>query len=349
MSEDAIKNIAKDLFRMRGWSTPDVVFAESPGYLRPDGLSDEDAIKLAGSIVRKNALSTRPVDQDQCINIVNDLYRMLGWRTPDVVFVESPGQLPENLSYLHLCRSISDLITYNTLTSEPRIWWAMWHEEVTMFNSPLIQSLGLYMPHFPWNGHWGLYGTMNNHFSSRAVQQPASELLMRLNLETQCLCADETRMFISERPSIFRTDQDVLPHSPGLPALEWKNGHKIYYWHGIGIDREWIEDPDYLEPKMILEMTNLEGRRIAMEIVGLEKIIQHLDLQVVDKDRNPQVGTLLRGTMPEGEVRQFLKVECGTGRTFVLQVAPHLRTALGAQAWTWGIHRRDFVVPEVRT
>jgi hypothetical protein len=40
---------------------------------------------------------------------------------------------------------------------------------------------------------------------------------------------------------------------------------------------------------------------------------------------------------------------CGTKREFAIPVPPDMKTAVAAQAWTWGLELEDFTIPEVRT
>jgi len=42
-------------------------------------------------------------------------------------------------------------------------------------------------------------------------------------------------------------------------------------------------------------------------------------------------------------------VRCGTGRTFALPVPPDMKTAIQANAWTYGLDPKDIFNLEVRT
>ena len=66
-------------------------------------------------------------------------------------------------------------------------------------------------------------------------------------------------------------------------------------------------------------------------------MIEQLKPTVIDADKNPLIGTLLRVDLPDSPGEQFLKVRCATGREFVLCVHPGMRTAREANAWTYGI------------
>ena len=104
----------------------------------------------------------------------------------------------------------------------------------------------------------------------------------------------------------------------------------------------WIERRNELDPRIALTWPNVEQRRAAAEIIGWDRIIDRLNPTVVNMDRNPLIGTLLRVDLPDSPGEQFLRVKCGTGRTFVLGVPPEMRTAKEAQQWLYpGIGERD--------
>ena len=77
-------------------------------------------------------------------------------------------------------------------------------------------------------------------------------------------------------------------------------------------------------------------------------ILKELDAKVIDEDGDPEIGTLLEADIPDSGKERFLQVRCGTGRDFVLPVPKTMRTAIEANAWTYGLDVKDFQ-PEVRT
>jgi hypothetical protein len=148
------------------------------------------------------------------------------------------------------------------------------------------------------------------------------------------------------------------------------DGTPEFYWRGTRVPSTFIPVTDqwrqqYSEIDLIplvrpykpltaeeaLSIQNLETRRAACEIIGWHKILEDLHSIVVDRDKDPTVGELLRVAIPsDGDMifQQFLRVQCGTGRTFALMVPDECRTALEANAWTYGLRPEDYR-PEVRT
>ena len=84
------------------------------------------------------------------------------------------------------------------------------------------------------------------------------------------------------------------------------------------------------------------------EMIGWESIFIQLEAVTINKDKNPEIGELLQAEIPEIGLEKFLRVTCGTGREFVLSVPPEMKTALEANAWTWGLEPEEYN-PEVRT
>ena len=70
--------------------------------------------------------------------------------------------------------------------------------------------------------------------------------------------------------------------------------------------------------------------------------------KTINKDHDPEVGELVEVEIPEIGKERFVRVRCGTGREFAIPVPPNMRTALEANAWTYGVEPKDYQ-PEVRT
>lgn len=173
---------------------------------------------------------------------------------------------------------------------------------------------------------------------------------------------------VCDFPEVLKLDRENRPHCEDGPSHKWRDGWSLYHWHGVRIPPEWIEDKESLTPHIALTWENIEQRRCACEILGWNKMLAALDAEVIDRDDDPEIGELLEANIPtltagdghffgellEADIQdmgkeRFLRVQCATGRTFVLPVPQDMKTALQAQAWTWNIDEKDFIRPEVRT
>ena len=156
-----------------------------------------------------------------------------------------------------------------------------------------------------------------------------------------CRSAGPTMMhrrfaIICDRPDILRQDAEHRPHSEVGPAIRWRTGRSLYYWHGTQVPAAWIEDRASLSAQVALTHPQIEQRRAAAEILGWDRILAELSPTVIDRDPDPTIGALLSVDLPDAPGSRFLRVQCGTGRTFVLPVPDEMTTARRAQAWTWG-------------
>lgn len=177
------------------------------------------------------------------------------------------------------------------------------------------------------------------HEKYAAWEQCAIEGGFRVMHEDFCM--------VSDFPEILRVDNENRPHCENGPSHRWRDGWSLYYWHGVSIPGEWVSGKPP-SAKEALTWSNIEQRRAACEIVGWAKILRELNARVIDEDGDEEIGTLLEVDLPDSGRERFLQVKCGTGRQFALPVPPDMKTAIQANAWTYGLDPKDFS-PEVRT
>lgn len=160
----------------------------------------------------------------------------------------------------------------------------------------------------------------------------------------------EDVVVFQQKPSLIKMDDQNRIHNETGPTISYRDGKvNIYAWHGVVIPDEWITEKEKLNPKIALTWKNIEQRRCACEILGWAKILKELKSSVIDTDGDPMIGTLLEVNIPDIGKEKFLQVLCGTGRTFAIPVPPTMKTALEANAWTFGIDKDLLKNLEVRT
>ncbi len=152
---------------------------------------------------------------------------------------------------------------------------------------------------------------------------------------------------VSDFPVVLKKDEQNRPHCEDGPSHLWRDGWALYHWHGVRIPAEWIERKSELSAKTALTWENIEQRRAACEIVGWARILKELKAKVIDVDA-PQIGTLVEVNLPGSGKEKFLRVMCATQREFAIPVPKEMKTALQANAWTFGLDATQFH-PEVRT
>lgn len=180
---------------------------------------------------------------------------------------------------------------------------------------------------------------LKEHEAYSFYEQAAKEGGFRVMHEEFCL--------VSDFPEIIKKDDQNRPHCEDGPSHKWRDGWSLYHWHGVKVPEEWILDRKSLTGQTALSQENTELRRAACEIVGWAKILKDLKAKVINTD-HPQIGTLLEVNLPDAEKEKFLKVTCATGRKFAIPVPKEMKTALQANAWTFGLDSDQFN-PEIRT
>lgn len=156
-------------------------------------------------------------------------------------------------------------------------------------------------------------------------------------------------VMLVNRPASIKRDANGRLHNPSGPSTSFRDGWSLYHWHGVEVPKEWIVNKEALTPTIAINHPNVEKRRAACEILGWHKILDTLKAVVVDKDEDAQIGTLYEVDLLGAPKSRFLAVRCGTGRDFVLPVPSTCKTALEANAWTYGLDGITLKQLEVRT
>ncbi len=140
-------------------------------------------------------------------------------------------------------------------------------------------------------------------------------------------------------------------HAEKRPAVEWPDGTRVWYWHGVEIPNRIAERLDTLTPQRIASISNQEVRRLVLERVGWERFLDSADRVAQD-----DFGTLWdTGVRLEGERLRVVEVvnateePDGSRRRYVLRVPPTVRTAREAVAWTFGFDNTDDYILAAQT
>jgi ribosomal protein S20 len=155
--------------------------------------------------------------------------------------------------------------------------------------------------------------------------------------------------FASERPSKINLDDQGRLHCEDGLSIQYPSGWGLFHWHGTQVPGEWIMDRNSLNAEKALTWKNIEQRRSACEILTWAKVLDELKAKVIDADEDEEIGELVEVEIPDIGKERFLRVICGTGRKFAIPVPPNMKTALAANAWTYGIEGDTLKQLEVRT
>jgi hypothetical protein len=158
--------------------------------------------------------------------------------------------------------------------------------------------------------------------------------------EETCICCD--------RPASIAWETDFPPerpprlHSLTGPAIEFRDGYKIYCIRGIRVQERYITDPMSITPDEIEKETNQEIRRILIErydaVRGVGSFITDSGAVLVHEDG---MGQLFRKELPGDEPICMVRVENATPepdghfKIYWIRVPPTVTTAREAVAWTF--------------
>ena len=133
---------------------------------------------------------------------------------------------------------------------------------------------------------------------------------------------------VSELPSkILRNSSNKL-HSEEGSAIEWRDGFGMYFWNGTRIPKDWILSKESITKSTIASEVNIERRRCLMEIIGIEKYFDLLNITCIDKDiddcNNPM--KLFRTKEKVESINEFLfylnVIDPSTKREYFIPVPP---------------------------
>ena len=164
-----------------------------------------------------------------------------------------------------------------------------------------------------------------------------------------------------------RADDVYRPHSTNSPSISWK-WTKIHCLYGVYFDEKlFYEIVDRkLDGKKIISLTNMEQRRVAMDIYGIEKLMESLDKKLVDKSsrgnelyrinlgyssNSIQISRRMSEWAPNTEqiTGLVLKYSCpSTGRIYFSGIPEfndneqRIKSADQAMAWKFGLSEEEY-------
>ena len=141
-------------------------------------------------------------------------------------------------------------------------------------------------------------------------------------------------LILSDRHSQLHVDERGRPHSTTGPAIEYRDGWKLYAWKGIMVPEHIIEQPETITAKGILKENNTEIRRAMVDIIGIEKFIVDSKGKTLDEQGEYE---LLEVPYLDGGSMIALKMRCPTtSAIYVHTVHPSVTNVEQALAWKRG-------------
>ncbi|MEG4801651.1 hypothetical protein QUB63_17345 [Microcoleus sp. ARI1-B5] len=161
-----------------------------------------------------------------------------------------------------------------------------------------------------------------------------------------CFWVTTTKVIALTLP-VMRIENNGLHrlHADGQPAVQWLDWECYYFWRGTQIpqkygavlSREW-------RSQWLLEEPNAELRRVLIQGIGYDRIVQ--DLEAVELDTWREYSLLKIQADIDDEPIHLLKMTCpSTNHIHVLRTPPDITSAREAIAWcNWDIDPEQFSV-----
>lgn len=151
--------------------------------------------------------------------------------------------------------------------------------------------------------------------------------------------------FVSNFPEFIEMDERNRLHCQTGPAIKWRDGWCVNYWHGVSVPKWVIESPEKITIETINAATNQEFRRVMIEQYGVGRYLIDSGATELQRDK---FGVLYCQRIDQGEPLSIVRVinstpePDGTYKEYFLRVPPHMRSAEEAVAWTFGLEPDDY-------
>lgn len=171
-----------------------------------------------------------------------------------------------------------------------------------------------------------------------------AEPLLRLTEATGGWRCFERVAVLCDRPVYIRLDGTGRLDSTDGPAVEYRDGFKVWAWHGVCIPERFATQLNQITLSDIETELNDEIRRVLIEKVGPERLVQLANMRIIHTDSR---GELYRGTIRQKDFA-VLKVlnstpePDGSHKSYFLHVPPWVTRASEAVAWTFGLDEQRY-------
>lgn len=187
-------------------------------------------------------------------------------------------------------------------------------------------------------------------WSRRVAADRRTRIRRRLDLAASAgpWWALEGLAIVSERPLVASLDPRGRLHAESGPAIAWADGTAIWAWHGVGVPEWVVRDPGLITVDAIRAEPNVEVRRVMIERLGWERIVQDGGAELIHQDSAGSLWELSRMTDWSWDRARFVEVinstpeRDGSRHHYFIRVPPEMRTAKQAVAWTFDLGEIEY-------
>ena len=137
---------------------------------------------------------------------------------------------------------------------------------------------------------------------------------------------------VSDRPKTLTVDDQNRPHAENGPFCEWRDGTKLWAWHGVRVPGRLIEQPETITVKEIQDEGNEEVRRVMVDLYGPGRYLRDSGARLIDADHEgARKGAAHRALLEDDLGQRWLVGTDGsTGRTYHMAVPENVKTCRAA-------------------
>ena len=281
-----------------------------------DSITPAQEAELAG-VAQKwigHAFRTEPIQHDKIVPAIRDLYEVAKLAPPRVVLVASPKLMvyahatatqilskyrlpdakPEQTKFTKVHKTVASAVveTIQGLVPDEVVELVMAYTETDHRQAcKLIAGDEALSEAKQWSNHtqggntnaaWAGYISAYRDVLHLDIpemklfapyEQAAIEGSYRMMHEDFCL--------VSDFPSAIRT-HDNKAHNESGATHEWRDGWKLYHWHGVHVPAEWIENKASLTAKEVIK--SKYDTRTGLEIINWEGVFNGKNSKLLDDD-----------------------------------------------------------------
>jgi hypothetical protein len=209
---------------------------------------------------QKIGLSTDPINFEEAKKSAVKLYEETGLKAPDtILYARSPKE------------AISIIKNIDSSMSESSIFFDM------SFGNQEASWLSFYDYMQEVVGVTGFTNGFN--------------LLVEFAKNCCWWSAYETLAVLQDRPSELHRDPENRLHNTSGPAVKYRDGYFLYFFHGISVPEDIILDRSSITVDRIEKETNAEVRRIMIDLFGVAEYLKGTNAEKIHSD---SFGTLWR-------------------------------------------------------
>ena len=231
-------------------------------------LTEAERVELAkySEVWKKHALCCEPADFDTAEKAVLDVYRISGLKAPEVIIRAE--------STIDGLNKIIELGAKHGLTDKAAI----------QQNYEKCRMYGQY--YAPITGFVVFYRDVMKAKFEELELTYADEALAKSCAAVHFF--DDAAVIIN-RPLHIRLDNMNLLHSSDEMAIKFRDGVGMYIYHGMNIEARYgkfFKNHDLITPDVIDGETNVEMRRVLLELSGFERYLTARKAKLIDEDKD---------------------------------------------------------------